>query len=253
MLHENVMLGKGPVRVDPRTLKMVDYVSKLAPAPLVYDVPSALGSTYNFGMMGNDKLGDCTIAGKGHTIQMWTFRAKGAMVTLPDSAIILDYEKFGYNPVDPNTDQGAVELDVLNDWVKNPLAGHALKAFVSIHPHSAQQTMDAIYYFGASYIGLALPLFAQNEDVWSVPRILGSNGVPGSWGGHCVTLVAHNKIGPICITWGKLKQMTWNFYFKYCDEAYALLSTDWLNNSMLSPAGFDINALEQDLTLVRAA
>ena len=49
---------------------------------------------------------------------------------------------------------------------------------------------------------------------------------------NCIYIVAYNKIGPIAITWGKHQQMTWAFYFKYCDEAYAVIDNRdyWLKN-----------------------
>jgi hypothetical protein len=42
--------------------------------------------------------------------------------------------------------------------------------------------------------------------------------------------------------------MTWEFFMRYCDEAYAPLSHDWLNAQGKDPEGLDINALEADLS-----
>ena len=53
-----------------------------------------------------------------------------------------------------------------------------------------------------------------------------------------------------CITWGGLKKMTWAWFEKYCSEAYALVSKDWLNASGVSPSGLDLAALEKDLEAV---
>ncbi len=41
--------------------------------------------------------------------------------------------------------------------------------------------------------------------------------------------------------------MTWSFYRTYCDEAFAILSPDWLDKKNVSPAGFDLAALLRDL------
>ena len=41
--------------------------------------------------------------------------------------------------------------------------------------------------------------------------------------------------------------MTWSFWETYCDEAYAILSTDYLDGSKKAPAGFSMQELQADL------
>jgi hypothetical protein len=45
--------------------------------------------------------------------------------------------------------------------------------------------------------------------------------------------------------------MTWEFWDRYCDEAYVLLSEDFLAVGK-APNGFDLAALKADLALVTA-
>jgi len=49
------------------------------------------------------------------------------------------------------------------------------------------------------------------------------------------------------VTWGRLQQMTLQFYKKYCDEAWAILSPEMLKGG-LSLEGFDITQLQIDLS-----
>ena len=51
------------------------------------------------------------------------------------------------------------------------------------------------------------------------------------------------------VTWGALKRMTWAFWDRYCDEAWCVLSPDFLAAGR-SPQGFDLDALLHDLALV---
>jgi hypothetical protein len=44
--------------------------------------------------------------------------------------------------------------------------------------------------------------------------------------------------------------MTFAWFEKYCSEAYALISKDWLRSNGVSPSGFDLAALERDLGAV---
>lgn len=245
-------LGKLAPKHDARIPMLAKYTAALPAAPAAC-AWGAHGPT-NWGIMGNDRLGDCTCAGIGHAIQTWTLNSTGQMVTLPDQAILNLYEKFGYVPGNAATDNGAVETDVLKYWLKNPVEGHALDGFVSLQPKDIADVKDAIWLFGGAYIGLALPLSAQSQTAWVVPAEgLTGNGTPGSWGGHCVFVVGYDGRGLTFISWGKLMWMSWNFWWAYVDESYGLLSPDWIEKSGVSPADFNLAALTADMAILREA
>jgi hypothetical protein len=204
----------------------------------------------DLGMMKNDTLGDCTCAAIGHLIQTWTSQTTSEAI-IPDAQIVELYEHAcGYDPTDPDSDQGGVEIDVLNYWRKNPVDGpngpHSLDAFAAVARRHHADVKDAVWLFGGAYIGVALPLSAQSQKVWDVPSGgPAGDGAPGSWGGHAVPVIAYDGSGLTCITWGALKRMTWAFWDTYCDEAYACLSRDWA--AARAPSGFDWAALDADL------
>lgn len=240
--HSMMKLGKHPAK-QVKTLHLRDYAQLPLPVPAV-PAYGLSDKVISFGMMLNDTLGDCTCAAVGHIIQVWTAET-GHEVILPDDVILKLYEDAcGYNPADPSTDQGGVEIDVLNYWEKNPIAGNVLSAYVSFNWLDAQQVKEAVYYFGGAYIGLQLPIGYQNAEVWNV--IKGANGMPGSWGGHAVPIVDYNSGGPIVVSWGKQIQMTWGACYKYIDEAYALLSPDIFMGTK-SITGLSIGQLRRDL------
>ncbi len=266
-------LGKRARRDDRRTLKLARYMTAALPSPPP-SVDWTRGVT-DFGMMLNDRLGCCTIAAVGHAVQTWTLNALGRELTVPDSTILNYYEVWdGYNPADPGSDQGGVELDVLNDWRQEAFNGHSLDAYVSLSPdHPIPDIATAIWLFGGAYIGLELPISAQNQDVWDVPENPGPNDEPGSWGGHAVYIVGYDTApspesripgpGPLptadcrlptltCITWGAPKKMTWAWFEKYGSEAYALVSKEWIEATGVSASGFDLATLEKDLAMVTA-
>ena len=240
-------LGKKEAVKDPRNLKMATYMPSLPPVPLSCDWSQGIT---DWGMMRNNDLGDCTIAAAGHLMKQWTTNS-GAMFTVTDSDIVAAYAAVtGYSPSNPSSDTGAVEIDVLNYWRQYGIAGHKIGAYVALNPADGAHIKAAIYLFGGAYIGLALPRSAQNQDVWDVPGIVDGafgNGEPRSWGGHAVEVVAYDQNGLTVVTWGALKRMTWNFWNKYCDEAFAVLSPDFLSKAGTTPGGFDIAALTADL------
>lgn len=237
-----VKLGKLAPIVEPgRRLLLSNYVDRLPAPPASVDWTKGITS---WGMMLNDSLGCCTIAALGHAVQCWTANC-GPEITVSDAAIAAYYELWdGYVPGEPSTDQGGVEIDVLNDWRQSDFAGVKLLAYADPSPLNVFHVKQAVSLFGGVYIGLALPRSAQGQALWDA--VEGEDGIPGTWGGHAVYVVAYDAVGLTVVTWGALQKMTWAFWAKYCDEAHALLSNLW------TPAGVDTAALLADVAAVAA-
>ena len=205
-----------------------------------------LSCVTDFGMMVNDRLGDCTCAAVGHMIQTWTAK-NGREVIISDDEIVKAYSAVsGYDPATGANDNGAVEADVLDYWMKTGFNGHKLDSYAVIETRSRYQMKLAMFLFGDIYTGVALPLSAQNQRVWSV--VHGPDGEPGSWGGHAVPGGAYDENGMSIVTWGDVLRMTWAFQRRYMDEAYAPLSIDWVDEvSKEAPNGLNWDALKADL------
>lgn len=244
-----VKLGRKALKTDSRTLRLANYLTASLPAaPVSCDWTKGVTQ---WGMMLNDRLGDCTCAAVGHAVQLWTLNL-GEEITEPDSEIESAYEEWcGYNPADPATDEGGVELDILTDWKNHSFKGHYLLGFASANPKNLDEIKQAINLFGLVYIGISLPLSAQGQMIWDVVPDDGSgNTEPGSWGGHAVVVVGYDAFGLICITWGGLMRITNAFWLKYVDEVYALLGADWVG-SKGAPSGFLLAPLKADIALIR--
>ncbi len=245
-----VCLGRKAIITDSRTLKMATYIGPELPAPPAV-VDWTNGQTTEWGMMLNDRLGCCTIAGCAHAIQLWS-KNVGQQITVPDSAVLSMYEQWdGYNPAIPSSDEGGIELNVLNSWKKQGFVGHNLLAFASINIQNVLEIQQCINLFGGLYIGISLPLTAQHQDVWDVDLSDPYASQPGSWGGHCVFISGYDKNGISCITWGSVKKMTVAFFLKYCDEAYALIGQDFFNTQGVDVEGFNSSQLLADLSQIR--
>ena len=240
-------LGRLPVKHDPRTLKLEKYLHTNLVVP-----PSAAWGTKitNWGMMMNDTLGDCTCAGAGHLIMTWTSEAS-TLVTPTDDQIVAAYSAItGYTPSDPNSDQGANELDVLNYWSNNGIAGHKIGAYVSINPKNLNHVKLGIALFGGVYLGVNIAdtdmnTVQQGNTNWSDT---GGN----LEGGHAIPLVAYDVNSFTAVTWGALQTMTPEWFLARCEEAYAIVSPDWVENTNLAPSGVNMEALVADLQAVKA-
>lgn len=237
--------GRLPAQPARPQLRLRDYLTAGAvpPAPATADWLSRVQS---WPMYLNDQLGDCTCAAVGHMIQAETTYGQGTTVTVADQDVLTAYEKVGgYNPADPSTDQGAVIQDVLGYWQKTGLAGHKILAYASVDVSNPAEIKAAIDLFGAVDIGFNFPASAMtqfnNGQPWDV--------VKGSKieGGHSAPVGAYGSDGTLtCVTWGAVQKMTAAFWTKYVDEAWVVITQDWLNAQGLDPQGLNLYALGQD-------
>jgi hypothetical protein len=243
------MLGKLPVRVDVRTLSLAQYVDpQVLPAPPAKFAETA--KVEDWPMYANDRIGDCTTAAAGHMIEAWTAAARRQAVVISEQSVLDAFEHV--KRVDPFTgEEGAIELEVLRFWRKQGIGLHKIGAYARVPVHNRRIVETGAWLFGGLYIGVQLPLTAREQEVWDWTGSLSGDAKPGSWGGHAVDVVAYDAQGLTIVTWGRLKQMTWEFWDRYCDEAYCILSEDFLDEGK-APNGFDLLALKADLALVTA-
>lgn len=247
--YSSVKLGKQSPRVDKRTFKLAKYIDipKLPYIPKERDWTTKC--KYHFGMMQNNKIGNCSVAAFAHFIQVATSNS-GTEIIFPDSSIIATYSAItGYTLGKPDTDNGAVLLDALSYLRHTGIDGHKIYAYASIDFHNPCEVKAAAELFGGVYVGFDLPKSAQRQKIWT--KSSGRNGKPGTWGGHCVSIPAFTSSKYTCITWGEKKELTQSFFDEYVDEAYAILTTDWLNEQGHNPHGFSLVELQADLQLVK--
>lgn len=246
-------LGKQPKRPDRRTLQLSRYLKmpELPAAPPAVDWTRAVP---HYGMLLNDQLGDCVIAGMMHLVMGWQANTGQSPAAPSNDEVVAAYSAIGgYDPSDPSTDQGCNILDALNYWRNTGItvAGQTSKivAFAEVNLKDDAEVKAALWLFGGLFTGFQMPASAQNAASWTVPSCgLHGKGKPGSWGGHCAPLGAEDNSGGFqAITWGELMPTAHNFVADYCDEAYAILSTAWIEQQGQSPSGFDFAALQADL------
>jgi hypothetical protein len=241
--------GKKPATYDRRDLRYVHYRKGPLPAhPAQFGHENLIGATA-WGMLGNDSVGDCVFAGSDHETMLWTTEAGDPAAFGPDQAIADFSAVTGYIPGKPETDQGtdvrqALQYRQATGLIDAKGARHKIGAFLALEPGNIDHLLEALYLFGAVGIGLEVPQSAEDQfgagKPWSV-----AHGKQNILGGHYVPLVA-DRGNLVVVTWGRLQQMTLQFYEKYCDEAWAILSPEMLKGGV-SLEGIDLAALQTDL------
>jgi hypothetical protein len=223
--HPIFKLGKAKVKHDKRNLLFTSVLKATPKLPAEYDF-DLTHTGIPMPMFGNDVHGDCVIAGRAHQTLRFEDIEQSSVLMIKDSEVLKEYFKETGGP-----DSGLVVLDSLNEWRQQgwKAAGkkYFIKAFTQLALKDHTQIKTAIYLDVGVGLGLSLPLSAQEQvqtgKPWDV--VGGPNGAPGSWGGHYVFVPGYTKLGPVCVTWGKKQQMTWKFFDKYCDEAYAIFDS----------------------------
>jgi hypothetical protein len=245
--HLPLKLGKTAARPEAMKFKLAQYIDRsILPTP-----PKAFGHeglVPSWGVLANDKFGCCVWAGAAHETMMFC-REAGTMTAFSDDAVLSDYSAVtGFDPKDPDTDNGSDMKAAASYRRKTGIvdaAGkrHQIAAYLSINAGDLHEHLVALYLFGAVGVGIRFPSTAMDQfdrgKPWDVVR---RSGVEG---GHYIPLVAMRD-NPVCVTWGKLQQMTPTFFKKYNDESVAYVSHERLTNGR-TLEGFDADQLAADL------
>lgn len=248
-------LGKTKARKDAVKLKFGDYLTKQLPKAPQMAGHSDLITPLAWGMLGNDTAGDCVWAGAAHETMLWNEEAKHGVAFTP-TLVLSDYTAVtGYNPADPNTDQGTdmqVAAKYRQDTGIVDINGqrHKVGAYLEIDKGNKEEIMQAIWLFGAVGIGIQFPdsamtQFNKTED-WTVVKGAKIDG------GHYIPGVTYDKDFVYVVTWGKRIRASWAFIKKYMDEGIVYLSAEMLSGAGESLEGFNIAQLQADLAEIKA-
>ena len=249
----DLKLGKLPSAPRPTDFKFADFAATIQ----LPTVPSRFGhgSAYSdWGMLGNDRYGDCVWAGAAHEHMLINKVVHHVDVPFDDNSVLGDYSACtGFDPNDPSTDNGTDVHVALSYRRKTGIADsnskrHQIGAYVSLDPKNWQHLEQAAYIFGVVGIGIEFPASAMDQfnsgEPWDV--------VPGAKieGGHYIptvgSLQASNQV--TVLTWGKHQVMTQAFYEQYNDEAWVYITQEELSGNGTGLHGFDVAKLNSYLS-----
>lgn len=219
MSHPLYKFGKTKASRDKRNLSLKSVLLSTPVLPAEYSFDTAHPGV-PLRMFKNDVYGCCVLAERAHQTMRFEFAETGKVPQITDTDVTREYFK-----ETGGIDSGLNMLASLKAWRTGwKAAGRKYKitAFAEIDRTSRDQVRHAIYADVGASIGVALPASAMAEfdagKPWSKTTGRGLDG-------HCIYLVGYTKQGPVCITWGQRQQMTWAWFRKYCDEAYAVFDS----------------------------
>jgi hypothetical protein len=266
MPQRKYSLGKLPATKDLHTLQLKTVLQELPPIPDTFDVDESLDGIIPNPMFANDAWGDCVIAARAHMTRRFEMYEQGKVLNITDSDVLHEYwmeqgakptYKFRFCKLTTNwPDQPNNGLNMLNSlkaWRKGwECAGHKynIYTFGEVDHHDHELVKAVIYLLNGCYFGFLVPQF-----IWDIPigEPWHTIGKPPFIidGGHAVyspkyeKLAGYNEVGPVCVTWGRLQQMTWEFWDIFVDEAFGIV--DNRNNFMGSNSPVDIEKFDNYL------
>jgi hypothetical protein len=243
----NLKRGMLPLDLSKIPLKFSSYIKR----DKVPAVPPQFGHVHvsnpmgGWGMLGNDRYGDCTIAGIAHGQMVWDWASASAIPPFTDNQIVSQYMT-----LTGGADNGLDPVSVAQWWQQSGLTDshgkvHKVRSFTAVEQVS--QAIEAAYLFGFSGLAIQMPHSAEqqfiNGEPWS-----DTSGDPQPNEGHFVPLVGRNSAGNLMVvTWGRLHAATPEWMDKYFVGSVAYTSQEYMMASGLSPEGFNFDQLDADM------
>lgn len=238
----------------PRTFRNIPTRSKMEIAlrqklPPIPPEENYLSGQSQWGAFLNDQLGDCTCAAVYHALQILS-RQTSTEIPVADTDVLGLYEAAcGYRPGDPSTDNGGIEQTVLQYWKTTgaPLNGsrNKLYGFFEVDPRNTDDIQRSVWECGALYIGFEVPEYLMQDLKSEWDYRPGQEGA-GLVGGHAVVVGGYSQSAGTydLISWGSVFKMSQTFWTEFVDEAYALISTDWVSQTGKTPLGISLDELD---------
>ena len=245
-------LGRLKERRDARTVKFGRYVPDDLDLYRAPDATTYAAKVHSWPMAYNDRCGCCTLSSLYHG-DLLRAANSGQPPKMQEGDVLAAYKHLsGWNGVEGDpSDTGLVMLDVLKfarrqGWIKG---------FVRVDQHHSGHVRHAAAMMGGLYVGQDLPRTVFGRDVWAVrdPSLKGDSAI-GSAGGHATHFCDYSPEWWPLVSWGGLRRATWAYTMTYVEEAWAVLSDNWIDKaSKLAPPGFRLEELEADLAALGAA
>lgn len=253
------LTGKREARHDPRVPRLSSLTTPLPPPPLNSDWMADVPEWF---MLANDQVGDCVFAAIMHFIrQQSCYSSPGNGLVPTDAETIAAYSaNTGYDPANPNTDQGSWVLGgggALEYWAKTGIVCggvlNKVSAYMALDVANPTEWQQGIDIFSGLMVGIKMPTRILEADtlpfVWDDPS--------GPYSGlHEIFLPAYRTVSGArmydAITWGMPVRITEDCLRGLIDEAVCLYDSASLNANKVNAAGINEATLLDSMKRIHA-
>ena len=224
--------------VIPVGLSTLTYyiAGNLPKAPPSVSVP-AFGE---WGMLGNDRYGDCGVAGLEHGFEV-DATITGERVTFATAEQAIDY----YLTYTSGADTGVVLAQFLAYVRQHGYFGQTIEAFAPVAVNDVPTLQTAVYLYGFAYSGIKVTAGMQQAFAANAPWDGAACSGP-ILGGHCVPIVGYDDHYLYVITWGAVQRITYSAWHSIATEAWAVITGEF-EKKHGDGRGISISALKSDL------
>jgi hypothetical protein len=223
-----------------RTLQLRDFLVPGVAVPAACDLEVDAGLPHDGHPLGNDRVGNCGIAGPAH-FGRWEDKILGLPETIGEEQALAEYTALtGWDPNVPDSDIGVYAIDVMKWWRTRGLFGRLIEMFAQVDFRDPEEMARAIFLLGGVFVCLGLPNAAFGADTWDT---WADDGGPG--GGHLVWYSGTELVN----SWGQKIRVAPAFLSRYCFDAYAVVSAHSLRGGR-AWSGLNLQQMREALAVI---
>lgn len=233
------MFGRLPGHVPVGLRELPHYAAGPLPKPPA-SVPVPAVSDWQ--CLGNDRYGDCGVAGLEHLLMADAANA-GVAEGFPTEELAVDY----YLEYTGGQDTGVVLADFLAHVHAAGFYGHTVSAYAPVAVRDIPTLQFAVWAYDAAYCGIAVTEQMQADFQAGRPWTLESLDSPVV-GGHCVPVVGYDSQFLYAVTWGRVQPVAYSAWHYLAEEAWAVITGELAHGD---GHGLSLQALRADLARVK--
>lgn len=209
------------------------------------DLPRAPSSVappkFDWGMLGNDRYGDCGCAGIVHGIETTSYLVSTKNEKWPTDEEVVD----GYLTFTHGQDSGVVLARFLEYVRTHGFCGRKVKAYAPIEIHDVPTLQTAVWMYGFAYSGIVVTQAMQQafsqKEAWTTDLL--DSPIAG---GHCVPIVGYDDQYVYVVTWGTIQAVTYSMLHQILTESWATITQEFVD-AKGDGHGLALDALLADL------
>lgn len=226
----------------------VQLCSVMTPAlpdpPTFWPVPGR--DEVEWGWMCNDRLRCCVVSGEGHFIQATTHAALGTATTVSDELIEATYRRLSPD------DRGLLISQFLDDMSINGMGEYTIFGSVAVDPWAWCMLKLAICQFGGIKAGCMWPRSAIRQMEVGEPLRVTQTYWDPVVSLHDVEIFGYDPRYLYGVTSGRVVSISYGWWSKWAEEAWARVSETYLGLHGLTPLGLNVDALLSALPELRS-
>lgn len=168
-------------------------------------------------ILGNDRLGDCVVAGGAHQLTLHNAMV-GKRFVPSEADVVALYSKLGHG-----RDAGLPLDTMLQAMVGGVFGGQKILADCNVDPSNMDQIKKTIQFLGGAMIGFNTTAHSVSDFQQGIPW---DDKYREDGGGHCVILTGWDDAAQEweLLTWGGIQRATYRWSKRYMNEVHGIVT-----------------------------